>query len=278
MLERYDPATIARTGGSGRGRVILVVVLALIVLAAGGGFLGVASAQASGPASAAQQFCQDLQAHRYDDAWSLMSPDLQAATPRAMLASLGQWHDQLDGTIGACDTHTLTRESDPFAPFSATTTQVSLRVRRNVAYAGALTMTRASAGWRISKLDMAAVGSDLSGLVVADRFCTAVSAGHFDQAYDSLSARARALISKDAYTASFTSALTTSNARVTGCALSVSTFTLDTRGAQVDATVQLQVQGVTAGGVVQAPLRLVVTKDATGWGVDEVRASVAAPS
>lgn len=166
----YAPA--ARGHAPGRRPALLrwglVALLALIALAGAGGALYKLSHAAQ---DAASQLCADAVAGRYDAAYDLLGPALQAQASRKDFARIGTALDTLDGRVTTC-----TATSYDYALGSGHAT-LSTRITRSdgQAFAGQVEM-RDENGWKAAALDPRLTGASLGALDVALHLCDALQA------------------------------------------------------------------------------------------------------
>jgi hypothetical protein len=169
------------------------------------------------------RYCTALQSQQYADAYALLGAKLQAATKQADFVQMQQWHDTVDGQVGACavtalasatstgngtgatpsatasPTKSPTASKTPSPAPTATATPsasspntvsdtsativLSLARGKGAPQQGTLALAVEDDAWRIGDVATTLQGSDLSPLQTGGRFCADLSAGNYTDAY-----------------------------------------------------------------------------------------------
>jgi hypothetical protein len=116
---------------------------------------------------AANNFCAELQAQRYADTYTALTDDLRGDLSSADYEQMGQWSDQIDGTVRSCAPVTVDSsagESAATMAFSITRTKLGKR-------SGDIALVNANGVWKVKSVASKLQGTDVGALVNGRRYC-----------------------------------------------------------------------------------------------------------
>jgi hypothetical protein len=264
LPERSQPVRNATRRATLRW-LVGIVALAMALVA---GWVGVNWWQASLPTATVASFCGAMTRQDLAGAYGQLVAAARSARTQADFTHNAQEQDQLDGHVRACAVVTSGSAANALSQAPQTMT---LQIARNHNYSGSLTLVRDGFGWKIGALDEAALGPAVAPWEAAQRFCAALAAGDFASAYGALSRQGQADASQADFTRAFSDALASSNAQITSCQLSVTSYVAQPTAATVVATLMARV--TTANGAVSAPVvvRIALVNEAGVWKIDRVQ-------
>jgi hypothetical protein len=140
---------------------------------------------------------------------------------------------QVDGRITDCALAGVRRGPGANSDTAAQVTLAITRARR-ATQAAALALALQPQGWRVTRIGVDLLGSDLGPLALARQFCAELTAGAYDSAYGLFSSRYRAAVSGDQFTSSFTALRGTLT-----CAPKLETYQVAGNGGTLDVTMRL---------------------------------------
>lgn len=276
MATPTPPAIFELPAKPGRSRLraalILVVAVIALVAVAVGGLLFYGYLQAKQPIDAAQAFCADLKAQRYDAAYARLSPAYQARLPKDQYLAAAQLHDAVDGKVTDCGLPGVTAGlgvhlgGDNAASFGARITRAT-----RGSFEGTVALVKDGGAWRIDRLDDALQGTDIGPLAAGQRLCAALVAGDYATAYGLYSAREQqSLGSAQDFAATYKNAFG-GPLKLTGCAPDLKSYQAQGPTAKLD--VHLTVTESTALGTqtidVPTPVTLRFIQEGGAWKVDQ---------
>ncbi|HEX3272322.1 MAG TPA: hypothetical protein VHR15_16875, partial [Ktedonobacterales bacterium] len=116
---------------------------------------------------AANNFCAELQAQRYADIYTALTDDLRGGLNSADYEQIGQWSDQIDGTVRACAPVTV----DSSAGESAATMSFSITRAKLGKLRGDIALVNANGVWKVKSVASELQGTDVGALVNGRRYC-----------------------------------------------------------------------------------------------------------
>jgi len=277
MARSDAPPAAVRRGGEGERRTgrhtlrdaLIGVAVALVV--AGGVVAGLsyrAYQQARQPVDAAQQFCADLEAQRYADAYGLLSSAYQARVPESQFVATAKLHDTVDGKVAGCSLPRV--EFGLNLTLSAPTTAdlAAQMTRGQQDFEGAISLVKQGDAWKVSDIAPALQGSDVGALAVGQAFCAALVAGDYHTAYAQLSPKKQAQASEKDFTNSFRSELS-GDLKLTACTPDVTTYQVTGPLAKEQVTLQVAITTALGTQTVSMPVTLQYAQVSGAWKIDD---------
>lgn len=145
------------------------VLLLLVVLTAGG--VGVFAYQQF-PAlnNLGNQFCHDMLAQSYGDAYHLLSARLRARYSTDTFTHMGQTLDTFEGNVESCGSQSLNQVQPGLFPISLTMTSAMTRQKAG-ARQGPMRVVYEQGAWKVDSLSPSLLGIDPDALATAFAWC-----------------------------------------------------------------------------------------------------------
>jgi hypothetical protein len=249
---------------------MLLGALAVVLLAAIAGGIAFAANQAGQPGQVLTHFCSDLTQQKYADAYGLLSSGARAEANQDVWVQQQQMHDQIDGKAHAC---TAGATTGGFFTFASAGSSSSVTITRTKASTGVVVVAHQAEGWKVDKIDPRLQGTDLAPLLVAEHFCAALAKQDFAGAYGDLSGREHAGASQADFTKTYSTALGSPGAKITGCTPQLDHYSVQATTAQVDLAMQMQVAGSASNAAINVPFRFTLISESAGWKIDDIKAN-----
>lgn len=178
--------------------ITLGVVLALVVVACGGGAL--AFAQYFAPAATAVRYCGYVETQNYAAAYGILSSGLRAQVSVDQFTQGSQTLDKVEGNVQSCGQATGANAYS--YSFGASTATIAATMTRSTAgtLQGALHLKNENGAWKVDAIDTSLLGINLGALQTAGAFCAAMGAQSYTTAYGMLGAALTAQASQDVFT------------------------------------------------------------------------------
>lgn len=205
---------------SRRGLKIALILAAVILVlgAVGGGAAIFFINQFAAPGVAALRFCDALKTQKFDNAYNLLSSDLQAKYPQATFRLGVSALDTAEGKVTNCQ-QSKSGNSYAYSLGSSTATVTADLTRATQGtLTGSLHMKNQSGSWKVDGIDTSLLGVNMGALQVSGAFCAAMQSQNYSAAYDLLDSAQQGLVSREDFVASGT-LHDTIDGTVTKCAL-----------------------------------------------------------
>jgi len=201
-------------------------------------------------------FCTALAAKDYSSAYSQLGIVAQGQLTATQFTAQGTLHDQIDGPVTGCTLVALGSGNDD------TTTSLTVSVTRATlgARTGNVTLDVESGAWKVAKVDLALLGTDLGPLLVGQQFCTALQAGQYTAAFGLLSTTAQTGHKPDELALP-------SGLSYAGCDPDLSTYKVTTSSASFNAN--LKVKDAASGLTVPLGITLKFVVEGGNWKIDD---------
>jgi hypothetical protein len=205
-------------------------------------------------------FCTALAAKDYSSAYSQLGSVAQGQLTAIQFTAQGTLHDQIDGPVTGCTLVALGSGNDD------TTTSLTVSVTRATlgARTGNVTLDVENGAWKVAKVDLALLGTDLGPLLVGQQFCTALQAGQYTTAFGLLSSAAQAGHKPDELAPP-------SGLSYVGCEPDLTTYKVSTSSASFNAS--LKVKDAASGLTVPVGITLKFVVEGGNWKIDDFSTS-----
>jgi hypothetical protein len=218
-----------------------------------------------GALQTAGAFCQDMATQNYAAAYGLLDSKAQAQGKQSDFATAAGLQDQVDGKVTACALVGLgTANTDASASLTASMTRAKLGQRQ-----GTVTLTNQGGAWKVSDLDTHLQGTDITGLVVAIRFCADISSSNYADAYKLGSAHFLGSETEAQFASDVT--ITDQGQQIKLAAMQADPATYKVSGTTAQINVSLTFVIVSSGQQVPLPAVLKLAQASNGaWQVDDL--------
>lgn len=206
-------------------------------------------------------YCQALQSQNYTAAYGMLGSAVTGTLTQAVFVSQAKLHDQLDGTVSACDLVGLgTGNSDTNASLTASIARTKLGQKQ-----GQLSLDVEGGAWKISTIGTSLQGTDLGALLVTQEFCKDLhSANYADLLHNVFSDAYKGNASVADVQALFGGAV--DDIKWAGCTPIISSYTVSGTSASIQVT--LIVVQVSTGQTDSGPILVKLVQQSSGWKVD----------
>lgn len=144
------------------------------------------------PAVAAGVFCGSIADGAYSDTFAQMSASTHSQITSTQFADAFVALDAVEGKASKCAAASGSN-SYSASPFGDTATAMLVITRATAGtLQGSVHLKKESSGWRVDAIDSSLLGVNLSALVTADRYCTALKSQQYADAYALLGAKVQA--------------------------------------------------------------------------------------
>ncbi len=208
-------------------------------------------------------YCAALQSQHYDAAYALLGQGQQAKQKAADYTQDAQWHDQIDGTISACQVTGIGTGNDA----STVTLTVSATRGKSAAHQGPVVLGLEGSDWKIHTGGPEAQGSDLGPAHTGSRFCDDLAKANYADLTTLLSTGFLGGANVDAVASLFSGSY--NGVKWTGCTLDMSTYKVSSTAASFN--VEVALTEVSSGRTVKGPLLLKFVKQGRDWKVDDFK-------
>lgn len=184
-------------------KIALIVISIVLVLGAIGGAGAVFLInQIAAPGVAALQFCNQLKAQSYDDAYKSLSSDLQAKYSQTNFRAGVTALDTAEGKVTGCQ---QAQGSNTYSySLGASTATVTAQLTRSIQgnLTGALHLKNQNGSWKVDGIDTSLLGVNIGALQASGAFCAAMQSQDYAAAYALLDSTQQGLVSQDDFVAS----------------------------------------------------------------------------
>ncbi len=208
-------------------------------------------------------YCAALQSQRYDAAYALLGKGRQAKQKAADYTQDAQWHDQIDGTISACQVTGIGTGNDA----STVTLTVSAARGKAAAQKGPVELGLEDSDWKIHTGGPEAQGSDLGPAHTGARFCDDLAKANYADLTSLLSTSFLGGASVDTVASLFSGS--SDGVKWTGCTLDMSTYKVSSTAASFN--VEVGLTEISSGRTVKGPLLLKFVKERGNWKVNDFK-------
>ena len=268
------PERPARRGGGALGWArahwgLLVALGALIVvLVAGLSVYNYAASLAAQPARLMSDYCAALKRADYKTAYGLLAPPLQAQSPLTQYEADSAARDAISGRVTGCSATSAQRLSALSFLNNPRSLIYNVTLTRASQVSGQIGLARDASGWHVAALSSGVIGVDLEPLHTEQALCQAFVARKYDVAYGLLSAPYQ---HEQGSEAAFARAFG-SNLAITGCAPTLSGYTVDDadQRASLQVTLTVTVSGSGASTKLALPAKVTLVREPDGWRVDTI--------
>ena len=206
----------------------------------------------------AAAFCAALQGQAYTTAYALLDTAAQAMVTQDAFVQAAQAHDQIDGTITACQLVALgSGNTDAYTSLMVSITRATLGQRT-----GTLTLDVQGGAWKIATISQQLQGTDLGPLQVGAQMCADLVSGNYAAIYDLTSAAFQANVTRAQVVAFFT---LPTGVTYAGCKVHYSTYKVTGDSASYVVDIDLI---AAAGQTVGVPFALSFVNENGGWKLD----------
>jgi hypothetical protein len=207
-------------------------------------------------------YCGALQQQDYATAYAYLNSTLQSQVSQSTFSKQAALHDQVDGAVTGCAITGFGSGNND----TTTKLVVSITRGRLGQVSGALSLDLESGSWKISSIASKLQGSDLSGLLVAQSFCTYMEAGKLSKAYSLTSAAFQSSVSLATFEADFS----VPAGFAVGCTLRVSTYKFTTRTeAHINGTFTI----TGPSGAASLPVEFFMIKSGSEWRINNLQST-----
>lgn len=183
----------------------IALILAAVILALGA--VGGAGAiffinQFAAPGTAALQFCDALKTQKFDNAYKLLSSDLQAKYSQDSFRLGVSALDTAEGRVTDCQ---RSKDGNSYVySLGASTATVTADLTRATqgTLTGSLHMKNQNGSWKVDGIDTSLLGVNIGALQASGAFCAAMQSQNYSAAYDLLDSAQQGLVSRDDFVAS----------------------------------------------------------------------------
>lgn len=219
-----------------------------------------------GALATASAFCAALQAANYSAAYALLGTLAQSHVAQADFAADGQAHDQIDGSVSACQFTSLGESNtDSSASLAVSITRAKLGQR-----SGSLSLDVESGAWKISGVAASLQGTDVGPLQTGRRFCTDLASANYSDLYGLLTDNFTGGLSEAEVANVFNG--TAVGVKFSGCTVdstSYSTYKLSGTSASYDG--QMALLKVSTGQSKTVTVTFKFVLDGTAWKLDDFK-------
>ena len=189
---------------SRRGLKIALIVISIVLVlgAIGGGAAAFFINQFAAPGVAALQFCNQLKAQSYDDAYGMLSSGLKAKYTQTNFRAGVTALDTAEGKVTGCQ---QAQGSNSYSySLGASTATVSAQLTRAMQgnLTGALHLKNENGSWKVDSIDTALLGVNIGALQASGAFCAAMQSQDYAAAYALLDSAQQGLVSQADFVAS----------------------------------------------------------------------------
>ena len=247
-------------------RIALLIVLALLLLGAGGTFAYALSVNGAITA-AAQSFCADLQAQNYAGAYTHLSSGYQAKVTQAQFTQASQLHDQIDGKVRTCSAGNDSSALSALLQLGSNSVSFPAQITRNQTFSGDMTVVKQNGSWKVDRIDQSLQGTDLGPLLVANDYCAALVSGNINQAYNDLSPDYQSRLGSEQQYAQALRSVLTQGVSLTSCTPDLKSYNVSGTTARLSGTLTVRVSGTSTN----LAIALTFVKGAAGdWKIDSI--------
>ncbi len=208
-------------------------------------------------------YCAALQSQHYDAAYALLGKGQQAKQKAADFTQDAQWHDQIDGTISACQVTGIGAGNDA----STVTLTVSATRGKSAAHQGPVELGLEDSDWKIHTAGPEAQGSDLGPAHTGARFCDDLAKANYTDLTTLLSTSFLGGASVSTVASLFSGSY--NGIKWAGCTLDVNTYKV--AGTTASFNVEVALTEVSSGRTVKGPLLLTFVKEGGNWKVNDFK-------
>lgn len=178
--------------------ISLAVILALVVVACGGGAL--AFAQYIAPATTAGLFCGYMKTQNYTATYALLSSGLRGQLSQDQFTQGNQLLDKVEGTVQSCGQ--ATGGNAYSYSLGASTAKVAATITRSTAgtLQGTVHLKSENGSWKVDAIDTSLLGVNLGALQTAGAFCAAMQTQSYTTAYGVLGSALKQQASQGQFT------------------------------------------------------------------------------
>ena len=219
------------------------------------GLLGVSL----GALDTADAFCATLQSQDYAAAYNLLGGKLRTATSEATYTAQARERAQVDGAVQSCALTGL-KGGDSTATAGFTVNMMRAKLG---SLSGNVTLALTQGVWRVTSLDAALVGSDLSALDTGAAFCGDLINNDYAGAYAQLSSNAHNTVSLAQFQQQFA---VTPVLRWSACAPDLTSYHVS--GGHASYTTALKATRTDTGDSTSLVFALTFTREGSAWRLD----------
>ncbi len=244
------------------GAALLVVVVAAVSV------YSYTASLAAQPQRIVSSYCAALTHADYKAAYALLAPSLQAQSSLAQYEADSAARDAISGRVTGCSTTPTQRITVLSFLNDPRSLVYNLTLTRTSAAHGKIALSRDATGWHVAALSASVAGIDLGPLRTEQALCQAFAGRQYDVAYGLLSPPYQ---HEQGSEAGFAKAFG-ANLRITDCAPTLKSYTLDSADQRASLLVTLDVTLTNGGALTRLtlPTKMTLVREPDGWRVDAI--------